>query len=77
MFVILVAIQHAPEGSALRIFTDSQCCIAAIAKGVCKNYHLNLMCDIFWKTARKRRITPILHYVESEKNPADAPSRFY
>ena len=75
MFVILLGVLHTRKKSCLRLHTDSQAAIATLSKGVCRSQKVNNIVDRFWSTCRKRQVTPVLYYVNTNENPADGPSR--
>ena len=70
-----MAVHHCPQNCGLRLYTDSQANIAILAKGASRNVKINALADDFWRTCRRRAITPVLHYVKTDENPADLPSR--
>jgi len=74
-YMLLQAVRYAPNFCNLRIYSDSQPAIAAVAKGICKNIVVSRITDKFWRQAERKHITPIVLYVKSKENPADAPSR--
>jgi hypothetical protein len=75
MFAINSAVMHVRSPCKMEVMTDSQACIEIFRTGRSDNDTCLLLLHQTLQHMAKYSMAVVLSYIESAKNPADAPSR--